>query len=102
MVSYKISEEAAARLADLVSEAYTALDESINGTAKLVADIYTGRDPSAGARSIVLGDQGLPYDQYVEATDNRKSISFSYTADCHGFDPRRSFFRCKGYGSWRI
>ena len=68
MASYKINEEAAARLADLVTEAHTALDDSISGTAKLIADIYTGRDPSAGSKSIILGDQGIPYAQYIDAT----------------------------------
>ena len=68
MASYKINEAAASKLADLVTEAHTALDESINGTAKLVADIYTGRDPSAGSKAIILGDQGIPYEQYIDAT----------------------------------
>ena len=66
--AYKINEEAASKLADLVAQAHTDLDESINGTAKLIADIYTGRDPSAGSRAIVVGDQGLPYDEYIDAT----------------------------------
>ena len=66
--AYKINEEAASKLADLVAQAHTDLDESINGTAKLIADIYTGRDTSAGSRAFVGGDQGLPYDEYIDAT----------------------------------
>jgi len=68
MATYKIHEDAASHLADLVVRAQGALAEPIEGTAKLIADIYTGRDPSAGSRAAVLGDQGLPYEQYVEAT----------------------------------
>jgi len=66
--SYRITEEAAAELHSLVTQSQTDINESISGTAKLVADIYTGRDPSAGSRAVIVGDQGLPYDQYIDAT----------------------------------
>jgi len=63
---YKIKEEAAAALTDLVSRAMTKVAEPIEGSQRLIADIYTGRDPSGGG-SLDFGDQGTPYDEALDA-----------------------------------
>ena len=61
-MSYKLNEEAAAKLGSLVEDAMTAVHEPLEGTEKLISDIYTGRDPLGGSSRLILGDQGIPLD----------------------------------------
>ena len=68
---YTLNTEAAAKLRTLVDEASTSLREPQSATEKLIGDIYTGRDPLGGASRLILGDQGLPVDQVLDASSAR-------------------------------
>jgi len=70
-MAYKLKEDAASALKSLVEQAMSAMQEPLEGTEKLISDIYTGRDPLGGAARLILGDQGIPLDQVIDATSTK-------------------------------
>lgn len=57
--AFKLDEEAAHELSDLLTGAMTKIQEPLKGNERLIADIYTGRDPLGGMGGGLIGEQGV-------------------------------------------